>query len=257
MARFTHKHLCSTFANFQTPPNPNMYRAIVLPAESEAPYFAWYEATVSLYASETAPLIDPTAVDPLSGVLMYDAGGAMHNSHVEELLGDDNPSPEFVRHVVLGKIGNGEHLDHGIDLVFRDEFMYDGSITNKSFMHLTKLRTSPKYRGPIVFFGRNKVSVAERCCHLDCSDLTIALEGIIRHHIQSDLGALYSSRIQVPPKVQGVTVGATAPFYRKVKIPIQHPIFDGPQSEYCKGLGLPILTYRQASMVQQRQNSAL
>ncbi|KAK4506236.1 hypothetical protein PRZ48_004201 [Zasmidium cellare] len=42
-----HKHLCKTFADFATPPGPNLRRIIVLPQDSKVPHFAWLKTLSS------------------------------------------------------------------------------------------------------------------------------------------------------------------------------------------------------------------
>lgn len=58
-SRRKHKHLCKTFADFETPPGPNYRRIIVLPQESDKPRFAWLET----YSSPT----DEPTKDALEG----------------------------------------------------------------------------------------------------------------------------------------------------------------------------------------------
>ncbi|KAK3622796.1 hypothetical protein LTR56_021997 [Elasticomyces elasticus] len=128
-----HKSICvSTLAeelNEDLRPSPHHRRAILLPEVGERPKFVWIH-------------------DASSSVSLGDAIGVTACFDLTDL--------------VRGGTGEGIHIDHDINVRFKDEMQIDGVSKNNSVISmLTKGITNDYWKGPLVVCGTLKDDVIE------------------------------------------------------------------------------------------------
>ncbi|KAK3699736.1 hypothetical protein LTR37_016341 [Vermiconidia calcicola] len=244
---YTHKYLCKNYAKLSQRPGPSWRRAILLPAENVDPHFIWIDTEANEDEDRSRSTNEAQKkynFDRPRGVPVFDYIHKYAVPKWADLFGPDRAYPAQST-VVLGNTGSGQHLDHSINLHYRDTFLLDGSKDNRSFAQLARGRATSSLRGPVVICGWSKVVDPIACRDLDPSDLTVAIEGTIEHTMKVNGGIKYFTRPKIPKKLTGVKVNSQHPFYKQVDVPLQHPVFfNKTVPQVCSRIGLPVLTYR-------------
>ncbi|KAK3651132.1 Tudor domain containing 1 [Elasticomyces elasticus] len=149
-----HKTFCDPdlFAG-EVRPSPEHRRAILLPESGERPKLVWFEAYP-----------DPDFTEHMGEHDMYD-----------------------VLPLVDHSLGDGEHLDKIINVIFRDQMFIDGkSKTNAVLETLTKGKVVKFWKGPLLIYGTTNEFDSPNCVDLHLCDLGLAVNGLMRHAKQRE-----------------------------------------------------------------------
>lgn len=213
-----HKLLCGSFKDFATPPEKDMKRAILFPAELQTPKFIWVHCNRVVDGFEKVDL--------------------------QALLGEEDT--DFSRQLVQTNVVRTRDLKHSIEVVARDEFLKDGSTVNKSIMEATKGLMAYDWRGPVLAFG--KKGFGPDPPYYDNLDMTDFRDVADYFSSYGDETVLKKAR-QRSGKVKGVRIACEgdrmffgAEKFQSVEVPRQHPVFNmRPSCDIPKLVGLPIL----------------
>ncbi|KAK4900219.1 hypothetical protein LTR27_002443 [Elasticomyces elasticus] len=140
-----HKTLCdpNLFAS-EVRPSPDHRRAILLPESGEQPKLVWFEAYP-----------DPDFAEHMGEDDVYD-----------------------VLPLMDGSLGDGEHLDKIINVIFRDQMFIDGkSKANAVLETITKGKVVKFWKGPLLIYGTTNEFDSPNCVDLHLCDLGLRLTG--------------------------------------------------------------------------------
>ncbi|KAK4506237.1 hypothetical protein PRZ48_004202 [Zasmidium cellare] len=177
-----HKHLCKTYANFATPPGPNLRRIIILPEDANKPYFKWMK-TYKIDGREEYEDVD--AIDDELGVRCYDVEEGGEIGEYLDVFGE-SVSVEHAFNIVLGPRCKGELLDHSINMLCRCDtcpFKVNQCLDNLTLGHAKWMGILG--RGDKAIFAMSKVAQSTFVRDVDCSDLTLAINGWVDYERRS------------------------------------------------------------------------
>lgn len=166
-------------------------------------------------------------------------------SVIAELYDLTNNATPDIADLVVGEKGRGELLDHSIYAVFRDTFLFDGSVPNRCVercFDLVTQETRTMFRGPVAFYGMSKVACPSVTLDLDTNDLTLAVRGLLdcQNHGKGVVSQSFRkiTGVKVAKSNDLDTDGLPVWKYENVKVPAKHPVFSKGEeidSEACGG----------------------
>lgn len=146
-----HKLVCRIFKDARDAPGPDLVRVIEFPINEIKPKLRW----------------------------MPIGGGFFPSPREDDFFGPEKQLPSTQSITTDPK--TGKLLPLTITYMFRDNFLNDGSLPNKSVYHLTNGRPLNEARGPILFHGsehENDVEAGWRV--FDCIDLDTTHLNVIK-----------------------------------------------------------------------------
>ncbi|KAF2159592.1 hypothetical protein M409DRAFT_29912 [Zasmidium cellare ATCC 36951] len=189
-----HKHLCKTFADFATPPGPNLRRIIILPQDSKNPRFAWLKT----FSSDTE---EPEEQFLLGFHTEFDAGPDSHEtdespghelSTFEEVFGPCTTG--FAMPVMPGTFkmnGNPITVDRSTQVFFDESQPRHTRKLNQCFLSMlgdnVDILRGNHGQGNMAIYTATDVSKPKFIRDADCFDLSLGHAGLA-HYFQHRVG---------------------------------------------------------------------
>ncbi|KAK4900220.1 hypothetical protein LTR27_002444 [Elasticomyces elasticus] len=197
-----HKYMCGP--DQDTRPTPTHRGAILLPETSERLTLVWIDTCTEdfieqglnmMFTEESQQVIRSTRADPIESSDPFHSSLARQSGDglttfakingtypkTAGLLGKGADEVFDTAALVGGIRGGDEHIDHSINVCYRDSMRVDGvSKPNKVLEHLNKDKVNAFWRGPLVIFGMAKSAGSPTCVDLRACDLGLAIRGLAR-----------------------------------------------------------------------------
>ncbi|KAK3630216.1 hypothetical protein LTR22_021594 [Elasticomyces elasticus] len=197
-----HKYMCGP--DLDTRPTPTHRQAILLPETSERPILVWIDTCTEdfieqdfsmILTEEWQQLMRSSRADPVksndsftSNLARLSGDGLKILAKIDGtypkiagLLGDGLLGYFDTAALVGGVRGGDEHLDHSINVGYRDSMTTDGvSKPNHVLDTLGKGKVKEFWKGPLVIYGMAKSVERPTCVDLRACDLGLAIRGLAR-----------------------------------------------------------------------------
>ncbi|KAK3651133.1 translational activator for mitochondrial COX1 [Elasticomyces elasticus] len=197
-----HKYMCGPELDMR--PTLTHHRAILLPETSDPPTLVWIDTCNEDFIEQDYSMVlteelqqlmrstraDPVkSNDPFTSSLAYLSGDGLKTlakidgtyPKIAGLLGDGLVGYFDTAALVGGVRGGDEHLDHSINVGYRDSLTTDGvSKPNRVLDTLGKGKVKEFWKGPLVIYGMAKSAERPTCVDLRACDLGLAVRELAR-----------------------------------------------------------------------------